>query len=204
VQVAAFQQTRAKAVSIQYYALLVTIFEPHKDVNVVNSVDSPRNIITGAKVCFETLLRVYHMRHGYETYDYALLEYLPLLAFSSLRDSEFLSSGLEKESRQSTQLLCAKGLWEQSKNMSICRAIFGQFKDALTDPNMQQEIGRFTHELPQFDQVLKQLRSNWPVGVFNIPKGGGDLSVTPFLQRSARLLQLESQATQATVMEVDD
>lgn len=165
---------------------MISIFEPHNDVNTPDSIESPRDIIATAKACFETLLRMYYLRHGFESYDYALLQYLPQLAFSSLRDVENVSLGVEQVALQSTQLLSAKGLWDQGRNMLICKAIFSHFRNSLNDPELQQEVAQFTDDL-DFALMMRELRSKWPIGVFNVPKGGGDVSITNYLKLSKEL-----------------
>ncbi|KAK9800140.1 hypothetical protein SCARD494_01933 [Seiridium cardinale] len=150
--------------------LKLHIFDPHKDVaDTSPSVPSPKDIVGRAKACFETLLRMYYIRHGFEAYDYALFQYLAQLAFSALRDSAAVSTDVEQKELQSTQLLCAKGLWDQGKNTLICQAIFSQFRYMLKDSEVQREISRFAEDNLQLDVMLKELRTEWPVGVFTLP-----------------------------------
>ncbi|KAK9420218.1 hypothetical protein SUNI508_06747 [Seiridium unicorne] len=146
--------------SMQYFELLISIFDPHKDVvDTSPSVASPKDIIGRAKACFETLLRMYYIRHGFEAYDYALFQYLAQLAFSALRDSAAVSTNVERKELQSTQLLCAKGLWDQGKNVLICQAIFSQFRYLLKDSEVQREIGRSLPEGSAAD-LLATIRDN--------------------------------------------
>lgn len=185
-------------ISIQYYAVMISIFEPHKSSDTAFSPDSPIDIISTAKACFETLLRLYHLRHGFDTFDFALLQYLPQLAFSSLRDAEMASSETEQEALYSTQLLCAKGLWDQGKNMMMCQAIFDKFRHSLKNPELQRELSKFAGAIPDLNLLRKEMRSTWPVGVFASSEGGIDRSIGDYLNRTVERHQIaESSATAA-------
>lgn len=148
-------------------------------------MESPKEIIARAKACFETLLRMYYLRHGFETYDFSLFQYLPLLAFSSLRDVEDVSTPVEEQQGlRSTLLLSAKGLWEQGRNMAICKPMFSQLRDAVKDPELQREISQFADNTLDEGLLRRELRSKWPIGQFNIQSGFTALSVTDYLRQS--------------------
>lgn len=169
--------------SIQYYVVLIGIFEPHEHVRMSDSTESPKEIIARAKTCFKALLWLYYLRHSFGTYDFALLEYLPLLAFSSLRDAENASTQADRDGLRSMLLLSAKGLRDQGRNMAICKAAFGQLRESVKDQALQREISLFVDDTPDAGLMSKEMQSMWPIGLFNKPKGDGDLSITKYLKR---------------------
>lgn len=131
---------------------------------------------------FETLLRLYYLRHGFESYDFALTQYLPLLAFSPFLDAGLSLSRLDQESLRSTILLAAKGLWDQGRNILICKAIYYVLRDSLKDSELRRELAYFGDDALEEMSILREVRSTWPVGVFNVARGDRDFSLFKYIQ----------------------
>ncbi|KAI1494523.1 hypothetical protein F5X96DRAFT_694901 [Biscogniauxia mediterranea] len=138
---------------MHYHNLMIYLFEPFEKMDPIDGEDSPGDILGQSKACFETLVRLYYLRHGFGSYDATLVQFLPLLGFSSLRDlttesasgsshrhnknndddndSSNSSSSVRLEELRSTVVLCAKGLWEQGQNSFAARALFRLYLESL-------------------------------------------------------------------------
>ncbi|KAI5928338.1 hypothetical protein F4810DRAFT_719950 [Camillea tinctor] len=160
---------------MHYHNLLIYLFEPFENMVPIDGADSPGDIVTQSKACFETLLRLYYLRHGFESYDVALLQFLPLLAFSALRDlpAAFTSNnGPRLEELRSTIMLCAKGLWDQGRNSFASQALFWLYLESLDPGEVQLVRDTIEPEMPDdtMDVIAREVRSSWPVGLFGSTK----------------------------------
>ena len=84
---------------------------------------SPRSAFQDAMVRFETTLRLYYLRHGYETLDIFLMQFLGVLASLMM---ELMAENEGKpvvESLRSTLLLAAKGIWHQGQSTYVAGAV---------------------------------------------------------------------------------
>lgn len=85
------------------------------------TLDHIRTQFTHSKVCFETVIRLYYLRNGYEGGNMLLLHCLAVLSFTALADlgspsSYDVNSSSSFEDSRSTLILTAKGLDDQSKS----------------------------------------------------------------------------------------
>lgn len=75
-----------------------------------------------SKICFETVMRLYYLRNGYEGGNMILLHFLAVLSFMALGEEIGIStpgaigSAYWQEDTRSTLILTAKGLHEQGMN----------------------------------------------------------------------------------------
>jgi hypothetical protein len=75
--------------------------------------------LLNSKICFETIIRLYYLRNGYEGANMTLLHYLAVLSFMALGDIGLSPSAADSASQQDTRgtlILAAKGLYDQGKN----------------------------------------------------------------------------------------
>jgi hypothetical protein len=90
-----------------------------------------RALLGAAKVHFETLIRLYYLRHGFEACDGYMIQFLAVMAFlsqnelNSLRVIESSDSDQEEylEDILSSLILAAKGIFEQSKCFYLGRSL---------------------------------------------------------------------------------
>ena len=120
---------------MHFHILIVGLFEPYAHIEPANNQPAPELILAKSKACFETLVRIYYLRHGFESYDTTLLQFLPMLAFSTLGELRNADSKeLDPERRKSlisTLVLCAKGIWEQGRNYYGSEAVFHFLQGSL-------------------------------------------------------------------------
>ncbi|KAI1506222.1 hypothetical protein F5X99DRAFT_426278 [Biscogniauxia marginata] len=160
---------------MHYHILLISLFEPFEKMDPVDGEERPADIIDRSKKCFETLVRLYYLRHGFESYDVTLLQFLPALAFSSLRDLAVVvvdNSSTRHEEIRSTIILCAKGLWDQGYNCFVSHALFHLYVESLDPAEAQlvREVVEYEPTDEMMDLIAREVRSQWPVGIFSSTK----------------------------------
>lgn len=94
-----------------------------------------RDIIKHAEVRLETLLRLYYLRHSFESYDPLLMHWLMFLGDTVLQRLDSTSARLmsrsDVESMRSTLILCAKGLYDQGHNYHIAVLVYRLLRDRM-------------------------------------------------------------------------
>ncbi|KAI1844183.1 hypothetical protein JX265_002956 [Neoarthrinium moseri] len=133
---------------------------------------TPTQVIAQAKGCLETIVRLYYLRHGFESYDPALILYADLLAWSSLRDYlQMKANGsAHADAMFSTLVLCAKALWDQGKNCIMSEAIFWFLRSSLPgkeEVRLFREVAEVDEEINGISRFISEIRSSWPVGIFS-------------------------------------
>lgn len=88
--------------------------------------------LSHSKMCFETVMRIYYLRHGYEIPDGHMAHNALQLAYIGLSQrqaplgatSSLNTARVSPEEAKSTLILAAKGLADQGKNYFLPRALF--------------------------------------------------------------------------------
>ena len=156
---------------MHYHAILVYLFLSFDGPCTEDFAENPQHIAADSKACFETLIRIYYLRHGFETYDIMLIHFLPLLALTTLGNLKEQENDDEEvaDALRSTVILCAKGLCEQGRNSFAFDAIF-----RLLRAEMREKDAQLTSEFCKLEEdgrnglVASQLRSELPITTFNI------------------------------------
>ncbi|KAM3479772.1 hypothetical protein MY5147_001545 [Beauveria neobassiana] len=77
-----------------------------------------------SRICFETIMRLYYLRNGYEGSDMILVHFLTVLSFMALggntgHSNPGAGAATSQEETRSTLILTAKGLYEQGNNFFV-------------------------------------------------------------------------------------
>lgn len=134
------------------------------------------NIVRTYKICLETIMRLYYLRHGYEKSDIYSSHFLNHLASNSLERLKNLQhsnppcSPEAMKEAQSTLILAAKGLRDQGQNYYLPYAIFHMFCKAM-GPEEVDIMHRYTG-IPKDDLLTSKLRvrhvqCQYPIKIFN-------------------------------------
>jgi hypothetical protein len=86
--------------------------------------ETPQEIVRFSQAMFETLLRLYYLRHSYDTHDAWIIHFLLVLgtdALKSLYNAAPTASQQSLDTLRSSVLLAATGLKEQGENVYIAR-----------------------------------------------------------------------------------
>ena len=172
---------------MHYYVLLISLFESFVATNAPQGEVNVNNIVSQSKGCHETLIRMYYLRHSFESYDPTLTYCLTLLAFSTLNDMHRVErTSSEHELMRSMLILCAKGLWDQGRCCYISVPIAHLLLEAA-DPEDARLIRKFTEigvsdTSSYVEHMEREIRSKWPIGVFTFPREGEYHTLDRFLQ----------------------
>ncbi|KAI2625433.1 hypothetical protein GGS26DRAFT_600127 [Hypomontagnella submonticulosa] len=184
--------------------LKIHLFEPFVAMGFIHAEANPTTVVSHSKACFEIIMRVYYLRHGFESPDTTLVQLLHLLGFSALKGLSPVEKGSTTyEAIRSTLLLCAKGLWDQGQNYYISAATFRLFRQSLSieDAQVLKEIIEIEDSDGPLDHMITEIRSQWPIGIFSIADENEDRTLDHFI--SWREQYMQDKAQNGTVAEHD-
>lgn len=163
--------------SMNYQNIVINFYEPicatRQDLATQGGGNSPCEIWKTASRHFETLLRLYYLRHGFDNGDTFLGQPLNQLAFISLNriltstttDTRDPSCSGELDATRSTLILAAKGMHDQGKSHYLCQVTLRMLKIKM-GPAERDLLGKVIgdadgddKETPQEQQVLREVRS---------------------------------------------
>src|ERR1700759_5378659 len=122
-------------IMINLCELMVTSSEP---TEVNRQLGNPQSLLSHSKMCFESLMRMYYLRHGFARSDTYLAHDLAVLAFMAqdrlklLSSSEADDSPASVEDTRSTLILAAKGLHDQAENYYFDLILFHIVHNAMS------------------------------------------------------------------------
>lgn len=147
-----------------------------------SSLQTIQAIISQARTHYETVLRLYYLRHGFEGSDPFLTVGLLTISFltieeikaarsksststsnSSSNSSSSSSSSPQPEadldSLRSTLVLCAKGLYDQGKSFFLAQTLFKLVRDGMEDQDKEllREYVALQEEDPREEEMRAQL-----------------------------------------------
>lgn len=154
------------------YILIIGLFEHQPNMVAPAGLPEPNKILAQSKANLETLVRLYYLRHGFESYDPTMILFVSLLAWSSLRDyKQMLQGGSPHlDATRSTLVLCAKFLWDQGSNCFISEVIYRLFKASLPSKDevlLLRHVTEIDEETSRLCLMVQEVRSQWPVGIFS-------------------------------------
>jgi hypothetical protein len=150
---------------MHYYNLIIYLLETLRMTSTPALVDeSVQKVLSDAKIRMETLLRLYYLRHGFESYDIFVISLLAFIGFmqaKTLDGSE--AAGLE--SRRSTVVLVAKGLQDQSQNCYLARVVLRILKSSVGRENqfLLKEVDNEEEDAEAERVMEEQVKSSWPI-----------------------------------------
>ena len=152
--------------SLQYYRVLIKLWElvvaDTDPIPESASPGTPHAVLAHSKICFETLIRLYYLRHGFETAEVLLTHYLSALstwsmhALNALTLSSATSSLVMVDDTRATLILAAKGLSDQSQSYYLSHKVYRVAEKRMSTEDTEL-IGKFIH-IRKEDDEAKQLR----------------------------------------------
>ncbi len=161
--------------SMQYHVLLIGLLEPFLGLDTTPGEINIEAIISQSKARFEALIRIYYLRHGFESYDPALFHFLHLLAYSALKDMQRTDRGSRQhELIRSTLVLCARGLWDQGRCYYAAEAVLHLLMESVgsEDAILIRKFTGIDESNEYLNHMTQEIRSQWPIGAFSFPKEG--------------------------------
>ncbi|KAF7532797.1 hypothetical protein G7054_g7627 [Neopestalotiopsis clavispora] len=123
-------------IHMEYYTNIISLLQPFESKAVFSSKESVNRLhetlqptISTSRIAFETVLRIYYMRHSFESFDSALAYFLPFMFNMALKnlaqnlDTPVTASDTE-EAHRSTLVLSAKGLQSHGRIHVLSRLIY--------------------------------------------------------------------------------
>jgi N-methylhydantoinase A/oxoprolinase/acetone carboxylase beta subunit len=132
--------------------------------------ESAGNIITCALANLQTLIRLYYSCHGHDSYDPFLVAMYSYIGFGALHAISLLdeSASAVRQGHESTALLCAGVLHNQSTNAHIFDIVFRLMQQSLP-PAVAAELARFFHisdvNRSKTVAISRHVQSSWPITV---------------------------------------
>ncbi|KAK7946049.1 uncharacterized protein PG986_010370 [Apiospora aurea] len=153
-----------------YHNLILSIYEPLLEVKR-NQTPTPQAVVAEASRYMQTLIRLYYLRHGFESMDLFIVVPLVDAGFHCIDDINNKNqkpSPARLEVLRSTLILIAKGLHSQRSNHYLAEALFRVVRGRMR----LQEAALLKTSL-HFDEgeeerkagMVQAVRSHWPVSV---------------------------------------
>lgn len=148
----------------------VSVIEEGEDTDSPPMEESPGKIITHALANLQTLIRLYYSCHGNDTYNMFLVAMCSYIGFGALHAISLLdeSASAVREGHESTALLCAGVLHDQSSNAYIFDIVFRLMQQSLP-PAVATQLVRFFHisdvNQSKMAVISRHVQSSWPIRV---------------------------------------
>ncbi|KAK3368671.1 hypothetical protein B0H63DRAFT_497828 [Podospora didyma] len=168
------------------------------------TISSAQEVLLDAQIHYETVLRLYYLRHGFEGMDSFLLLLLSTIAFKSIQEIKLSKNGDDHQGSndlshlntlRSTLILCAKGLYDQGRSWFLPQSIFRLVRDAMLDAeaNLLQQFANIPDEVKENeDNRLRHIQSHWPVNIVDIRMSNPEEQQLTNLLRAYADLNLET------------
>jgi hypothetical protein len=149
---------------------------------------SVQRALNEAKARLETILRLYYLRHGYESYDVFLLSVLSFLGFMQLKTMNSIDPG-ELENRRSTIALVAKGLHDQSRNCYLAEIVFRLMKRNMgTDSHyLLKDFDIGDEDEEAVTRMSEQVHSSWPIDIEVIDENADKQRIENLIRNTDRI-----------------
>ena len=161
--------------SMEYHYLMINLLEPivsgrHATAVMVDD-QTAQEALSLSLLYLETVVRLYYLRHSFESHDPFLVQVLVLLAHHTLTK---LSSQTREEANylRSTVILCVKGLRDQSRNFYAAEIVYRLLRSMTTED--AHLLAHFVETREHEDnEPLKEeyVQSDWPLPITRIDQG---------------------------------
>jgi hypothetical protein len=156
---------------MHYHSVLVNLYQPFVAEGSTDQSDSPQRIATEASEHFETLIRLYFLRHGFENIDLFLCHPLSIFGFIMLERIKADPDSTDLAFIRSTLVLAAKGLHDQGQSYYLARMTLHLLKEAMRPEELEM-----LHQIAEFRDVvddvarlkMHEVQSRWPPTLLRI------------------------------------
>ncbi|KAJ4007727.1 hypothetical protein NW752_010396 [Fusarium irregulare] len=174
---------------MHYYNLIIFLLETLNIISTQALYDvSVERALNEAKVRLETILRLYYLRHGYESYDLFLLSLLSFLGFMQMKAMNSIDPG-ELESRRSTVALVVKGLHDQSRNCYLAEIVFRIMKRNMGADSyyLLKDVDIGDEDEEAAIRMSEQVHSSWPIDIHFIDENADKQRIENLIKKINRL-----------------
>ncbi len=183
---------------MHYHHMLIDLVTPildHAGDPGIPSTFIPRDIYVEAVINFETCVRIYYLRHGFEAADGFLLHFLGLLNFINMSAIETSIGSSFLEPRRSTLLLLTKGIHELSRAHFVARAILRLQVNLMRpeDVDLLRQFVEIETDKVIYGPLEQAMNTNWPVYEIGFDAKAEQRSQGKMLANTLASLSLEPQ-----------
>lgn len=131
---------------------------------------NPSVIIMEAKKMFETLLRLYHLRHGFSMFDHFLAHNFKWMAFLCNEEIKERPGSPDADRLRSTLFLCAVGMHHQGQNSYLAQTLLRLVRDDMgqVDADEIKKILQIDNDKEEAQIRFHEIHSEWPVNITSI------------------------------------
>jgi len=159
-------------------------------IHLHEAVDPDSSAIRKLKIYFDTLIRLYFLRHGFESPDAYSTYILYVLAFRAQADLNEAKDPSRIDDLCSTLILASKGLNSQGKSYYLPQMLLRVVHDKMSVENagiLNKTAGILPEEL-DLRQVRKaHVQASYPVEIVNIINNPDSKSLTEFIRLYAKM-----------------
>jgi hypothetical protein len=165
--------------SMHYWLTIVRLFEPLQVLDTgeqegltaspTNCEESPREIVFRAKICLQTLIRLYYACHGSDEYDLFIVLLAVFIGFGALADA--VANDTSRDVSESTVVLCAYMLHGQSHIAYLGEIVFRVMLRSLPThvaANLSRSLNINEVDKRRNQQATQLIQSEWPIRVARI------------------------------------
>jgi hypothetical protein len=167
--------------SLFYHFVLINLYElavPAEDAGTANPLLSNFHApLIQSRASFETIIRLYYLRHGFEHADTYIIHGLTVLGFMSLRESQSFQSSSDPlqttrhEDIRSSLILASMGLNYQEKNYYLAFILFHLIRNEMSIRDVEiSEKWMVVRKEPSGVSRMRarHVQSLYPVNTINI------------------------------------
>jgi hypothetical protein len=189
---------------LEYHSIVSQLFQLQVDSNKRQRTSlaslltkTPEDLVASANISLETLLRLYYIRHSYDSHN-GMIVYFSILvgnmaiqALNRSRKGTSYTNADEKTLRQ-TLILCAKGLESQGQSYHLANLAFRAFQDRIDPMDLQVLQSYCKPRDLDMDQDLfaQHSHSQWPLPIIRM-NGDPKTATLDTLLEEYRHLELE-------------
>ncbi|KAL8372910.1 hypothetical protein RB599_000234 [Gaeumannomyces hyphopodioides] len=179
---------------MHYHNLMAMLFEPSVaipldslDEHMAGGDASPATIVSHSKVCYETVFRLFYLRHGSDLWDSSLIHYSAIASFNAISRLQAMQRpaatasqrqsaafhGVDRRSRDealSSLILSTQGLRDHARYSLLSEFIFRLLRNSLAPGELTMLRDHGVDLDPrESEQILAtHLRSLYPVGTVSV------------------------------------
>ncbi|KAF1912974.1 hypothetical protein BDU57DRAFT_340740 [Ampelomyces quisqualis] len=192
---------------LEYHSTVSQLFQLQVDNNTRQRTSlaslltkTPEDLVASANLSLETLLRLYYIRHSYDSHN-GMIVYFSILvgnmaieALSRARNGTSQVAVDEKVLRQ-TLILCARGLESQGQSYHLANLAFRAFQDRVdpTDLQVLQSYCKPRDLDAEQDSIAQHSYSHWPLPIIKLNEDPKSATLDTLLEEY-RHLELEDES----------
>ena len=178
----------------------------------IPGLENPRILLSNCKVCLETLMRLYYLRHGFEASDTPILRSLVTLSLMSIAELKALTSSSTTSSLaaiddvRATLILAAKGLHDQGRNYYVSQILYRITQKQMSPEDaklMWKFVGVRTEESEAEQLRANHVKSQFPVNIVKITDDPGTQRLGDMMKKFSEIARESSAVSESSETESD-